>query len=188
MPWRRGPRTFCNRPEVVFNCNGVLAWVCHFQQAAFSSLAKRPGRCPVSVSTLQLLIAGCELPANLSPNAPAVKWVIFNTVTAPVMSAKFSPDTTKQIQYYFFSEANLRFWNSPRQDTMVCQRWKKTKIWWSLRWFRWWSWWSSRWSTSSSTCADAGSHRWRSFDVCVCAAPPMVMIRKLSQRNYQKII
>ena len=66
MPWRRGPRTFCNRPEVVFNCNGVLAWVCHFQQAAFSSLAKRPGRCPVSVSTLQLLIAICKLPANLS--------------------------------------------------------------------------------------------------------------------------
>ena len=95
MPWRRGPRTFCNRPEVVFNCNGVLAWVCHFQQAAFSSLAKRPGRCPVSVSTLQLLIAGCELPANLSgpkhPPAPTVKWVIFNTVTAPVMSANFSP-------------------------------------------------------------------------------------------------
>ena len=119
MPWRRGPRTFCNRPEVVFNCNGVLAWVCHFQQAAFSSLAKRPGRCPVSVSTLQLLIAGCELPANLSPNAPAVKWVIFNTVTAPVMSAKFSPDTTKQIQYYLFSEAGLRFWHSPQQNTTL---------------------------------------------------------------------
>ena len=73
MPWRRGPRTFCNRPEVVFNCNGVLAWVCHFQQAAFSSLAKRPGPCPVSVSTLQLLIAGCELPANLSPNIPLLR-------------------------------------------------------------------------------------------------------------------
>ena len=95
MPWRHGPRSFCNRPEVVFNCNGVLAWLCHFQPAAFSPLAKRPRPCPVSVSTLQLLIAICELPANLSPPkhppAPSVKWVIFNTVTALVMSANFSP-------------------------------------------------------------------------------------------------
>ena len=95
MPWRDGLQTFCNRPEVVFNCNGVLVWLCHFNPTAFSPLAKRPRQCPVSVSTLQLLIASRELPANLSgpkhPPAPTVKWVIFNTVTAPVMSANFSP-------------------------------------------------------------------------------------------------